>query len=692
MGANAWQFVLDGQWVGGVDSLLYPTDLAQGGYAWGVNVINRGGVIQTRPGKRLVQSFCGRLAQGHHWCRTIDDRNFELVAIDGLVYVSAFPFNNWTQLSGVAFSSTAPRIYFETALQAYTYDISNNIVLLPNPVNIVLMQDGVSTPCFWNAMDQSSGTVDDTSVPGFGVPMMKGTVMLWQDNRLWLAKDNLVFASDLLYPQSFSDETALATKSGFRFPRAVVDLKGSPVQGVLVKTDSSLHSLQSFIQDRTQWQTTQGFQNDVNLEVGQIAPLGSVLLHGMPWLFTARGLISYDRALTQNLTTVILTVDGEMQRSKDLLSPDVRPVCMGAWENVLLVSVPASSLYNRHTWVMDAGIAEKLNAQGGMCWTAIWTGTYPVQWTSPIVGGTQHCYELSYSAGFLALNQGDSPSPQPETDKPLQAYIHLWENFIPNQIDAVETDIMCAVETRAYTLSTDDYYRFVFAELMIVNLKGVVPVQVYVTGLAGNYQPLFTTTLRADVGPWGNPDSETVLYYIAKGGTTLFESYRRQVRHMRTQEFIVHQSPDGAACVEIQRQDGIDKAFQLMIQWQGRMGIRQLKFFYDRQLQSPQGQCPVDESATPHITLEATAPSVQLSYGLTGTRDTSNAVDAGTAPLVSSPSSQALTALVPQTGMPPNYQARSREIIYDAIEKSPRFVKNPFGPQKLYLARSNHHW
>jgi hypothetical protein len=51
----------------------------------------------------------------------------------------------------------------------------------------------------------------------------------------------------------------------------------------------------------------------------------------------------------------------------------------------------------------------------------------------------------------------------------------------------------------------------------------------------------------------------------------------------------------------------VDKAFQLMLQWQGRLGVRQIKFFYDRQLQSPQGACPVDETNTPHIVLEATA-------------------------------------------------------------------------------------
>ena len=608
MSAQQYQFVIDGQYVGGVDSLLYPTDLTPGCYAWGVNVINRGGVIQTRPAKRRVTSFCGHNAQGAFWVRTMDDRNYKLIAIDGKVYWAPYPFKVWTQMSGVSFLADAPRIYFCNAEQAIVYDSGNNIVLLPNPKNIVLMQDGTSTPCYWDTNDFSSGLVNLSYVTGNPAsPLPIGTAMLWQDNRLWVVVQNLVFASDLLYPQSFTENTYLAEASGFRFPRPVVNLVPSPVQGVLVATQSSLHSLQSFIQDRTTWNETPNFQADVNLEIGFVGPWGYVYLHGMLWMMTARGIISYDRALTQNLTTVILTADGEMQRSKHLMAPDVTGVALGVWENVLMVSVPASCLENRHTWIMDAGVAEKLNNQSGMCWTGIWTGTYPVQYTSPIINGTQHNYELSYSSGFLAVNQGDSPSPQPETDLPLQANIHLWENYMPNQITDVEANIHCSLETRAFLLQTDDYSRFVFAEFMIVNLKGTVPIQVYVTGLAGNYQPLFSTTLRADVGPWGNPSIETPLYYVALGQTTQFENYRRQARHMRTQEFIVHESPDAAACTEIQRLDGVDKAFQLMVQWQGRLGIRQLKFFYDRQLQSPQGVCPVDESTTPHIVLEATA-------------------------------------------------------------------------------------
>jgi hypothetical protein len=607
MGARSQQFVIDGQWTGGVDSLLYPTDLAQGTYAWAVNGINRGGVFQTRPGKRRVVSFCGQKAQGHFWCRTVDDRNYELVAVDGQVYWAPFPFKVWTQLTDVNLSPIADRVWFMNGIQAIEYDTANNIVLLPQPKNIVIIQDGVSQPCYWDTSDFSSGVINSTYVTGTPrKPMPVGTAMAWQDNRAWIAVDNLVFASDLLYPQSFQEETYLAEQTGFRFPRSVVNIRAAPVQGLLVATDSSLHTLQSFIQDRTQWQTTQGFQADVNLEIGLIAPWGWEYLHGMLWIYTARGVISYDRALTQNLTTVILTADGEMQRSKNLLAPNVTNICLGAWEDCLLVGVPASSLQNRHTWVLDAGIAQKLNNTMGMCWVGVWVGTAPVQFTSPIVEGTQHNYELSYSSGYLSLQPGESPSPMVD-NAPPQAYIHLWENFIPNQLDDTETSIAVSLETRAYTLSTDEYYRFVFAEFMLVNLKGIVPFQCYVAGLAGNYQKLFATTLRADIGPWGNPSGQAVLYYVAAGQTTEFENYRRQVRHLRTTEFVINQNPDTAACTEIDRPGGVDKAFQLMLQWQGRLGIRQLKFFYDRQMQSPLGVCPVDESDTPHIVVEATA-------------------------------------------------------------------------------------
>src|SRR5215475_13398119 len=397
MGQQNLQIMLDGQWIGGVDSLLYRTGLAQGTYAWGVNGVNRGGIFQTRPGKRRIVSFCGRKGQGTYWVRTMDDRNYKMVAIDGQIYWAPFPFakGTWQHLSGVNFDPDADWIYFQNTIQAIEYDASGNIVILPNPRNVVFMQDGSSLPCYWQLDDFSSGVVNDAYIPGNPSPkkvMPIGTAMLWQDNRLWLAAGPFVYASDILYGASFHEDTYLASQSGFRFPRKVVNLYPAPVQGVQVYTESSIHSLASYIQDRTTWaaQVNPPFQQDVNLEVGIVGPWCYGLLHGMPWLMTHRGLISYDRALTQNLTTVLLTVDGEMMRSKQLMAPDVSRCCIGVWENILMVSVPASAIQNRHTWIMDAGIAEKLNNTAGVCWTGIWVGTFPIQYTSPIVNGTQH--------------------------------------------------------------------------------------------------------------------------------------------------------------------------------------------------------------------------------------------------------------------------------------------------------------
>lgn len=48
--------------------------------------------------------------------------------------------------------------------------------------------------------------------------------------------------------------------------------------------------------------------------------------------------------------------------------------------------------------------------------------------------------------------------------------------------------------------------------------------------------------------------------------------------------------------------------------------------------------------------------------------------------------------LAPQTGMPPIYSSRSRELLYDTLMFEPHFIFNPFGPQTLAAARKEHRW
>ena len=44
------------------------------------------------------------------------------------------------------------------------------------------------------------------------------------------------------------------------------------------------------------------------------------------------------------------------------------------------------------------------------------------------------------------------------------------------------------------------------------------------------------------------------------------------------------------------------------------------------------------------------------------------------------------------TGMPPVRHSRSKELIYDSLMDRETFILNPYGPQQLNVARSNHHW
>lgn len=50
--------------------------------------------------------------------------------------------------------------------------------------------------------------------------------------------------------------------------------------------------------------------------------------------------------------------------------------------------------------------------------------------------------------------------------------------------------------------------------------------------------------------------------------------------------------------------------------------------------------------------------------------------------------------LLPQTGMPEIYAARSKELSmsYDALISEPTFKFNKFGPQQLNLCRPQAHW
>lgn len=573
-----------------------------GCYAWGVNTLNRGGIVQTRPRRRRIASFIGTYAQGTIAYRTFDQTQYQVVAIDGLIYYSQFPFNMFTVVPGITFNKFAPRIYFCVARQSVQI-VGGNIVLLPNPIDWLLMQDGVSSAAWWVPPNSTPSGFNSSNQPySVGQPTMLpiGKAMAFSGNRLWVAVDHQVFASDILNPQRFLENTYVALQSAFYFPKPVVQLFQGPLnQGLFVTTEDGLYNLQSNILNRTQWQTTPQFQTTITEEFGSPAPFSIVNQHGLPWFWSSKGFMSMDMALNTQITNVIYPRDGEMVRSKNRLSPSQQGICAGIFENVLLLAVPSMSQFNRHTWVMDGGVANKLQSSSGICWSSVWTGTFPVQFSTFKVNGVEHCLELSYSGGSLASG-GNAQG------------IHLWENFLPGiQKDDNTTPVQSSMETRMYMCPNDELNQACFVELQLANVYGNVTLNFYMAGIAGLYQLVSVAQLRADIGPFGNtsaPGGGTLFYGFTGQANTQLESFRPQTRYVRSAETVVtagslanSQNPH---MIELGTLDWIDKGFQILLTWTGNMGARAIKFFYLPRSEPSIGQLGPSEFSTPKIVLE----------------------------------------------------------------------------------------
>jgi hypothetical protein len=595
-------FVYDSAWMGGCDSLLYPTDLMQGCYAWSVNAINRGGIIQTRPRRKRLFSIPGIRAQGMVEFLTLTQTQYLVWAIDGLIYYSQYPFNVINLIPNLSFSPNAVQIYFCAQVQAAQYTPgmvgapADIIEILPTPINYLFIQDGVSSPGWWDgttayqpfAPNLSAIANATTSV---GVPI--GGPMVASGGRLWVASGRNVYASDYVIPTQFREGTYLAETSGFQFPRIVTSMLQAPQNsGTFVFTDRGIYTLQSNILNRPAWQTTPLFQNTITEEFGCVAPFSPVYQHGLPWLWTAKGLLSMDMAFQTTISNVIYTRDGEMRRSKAKLSPTVTGVCTGMFENMMLVAVPHASQYNRHTWVMDGGIAPKLNQAAGLCWTGVWTGTYPVQFATIIYSGVEHNYELSYSNGYMLAGSQLQP-------------ISIWENFLTMvQNDDGITPVRSQFETRMFRMPNDEMMQACFVEVLISNLSGIATLSFSIGGIAGLYNLLSTSTFRADVGPFFNPAMMTIYYGFPGFVDTVIESYRPQNRYARSTETIIESNPNSAHIIEVGYSDYIDKGFQILLEWSGNLAIRGVKFYYRPFSIGSIGKLPSDE-ITANIVLEA---------------------------------------------------------------------------------------
>lgn len=561
-----------GGWTGGCSSLLPPDSIAPDEYGWGINIVNRGGIIQTRPGYDCISSVAGTKIQGGVIFTPKNSRPMMLLAIDGSIYSAKFPFSSFSKVDGLQFSDAVPIITFQRCYKSTSLNPDGSLSLI-DPYAMVVIQDGVTRAGVFD------GTLASHSIEGapfYGIPI--GLWMAWTASRLWVFNKSRAKVSDLANPDTFSETTYIAERSNFELPGDVTGaVETADEKALLVFTESTTTAFKSNIRDRTQWATTPEFQKVILPSIGCVSGRSPVNQYGLTWWFSGAGFINLDAALSSQISSRLVTVDGEMMRSKRVLSPDLSGVCSSSFENFLLCSVPAGGRYNEQTWVADQSPTGQAQGQPSMSWVGVWTGTRPVVWMRTKFAGRDRIYFVSHD---ITAKDGTN--------------IHVWEAFKGDRKDNGGR-ISCQMETGMLTLS--ELQRFRYAEINLCEILGDVELKVFVGGVRGKWHQIKDTTFQAEVGSIGSSIQKTITK------ESILQAFKTQSRQIKTEEF----SSQGRGCSGVESKDtpGLDKGFQLLLEWRGRMGVKSVKFILQPDPSGDTGECKAGEAGSHNIMTES---------------------------------------------------------------------------------------
>lgn len=566
----------DGIFIGGQNSDLNPIFLQPTQYFRGMNVVNRGGRVQCRPGYRCLAAWPEGVLQGFTFFRPRIGESVLVFAVAGRIYTSLYPFTEFRQLEDLQFSDVAPQIFFAQGTQALQENEDGSVSLI-DPRNILVIQDGGFT---------SAATFDGTTAQhsrGTGsIPI--GGPMAWSGDRLWVARGNEVFASDLADPTRFTETSYITTAASFLFRSEVTALfplpSGANVAQLLVFTRDNTSMLQSGIRQRSQWIAIPDFQREVLPNIGCVAERSVVAHGGFLWWFSRYGLVSFDSASQAFVTSAIPYLDQQMSASKTFLSPDLSSIASCVHENYLLISTPYSSAFNEHTWVLDSSPI----ATGGApaAWNSVWTGTRPAQWFTGIVMGRERVFYIS-----------------PDVD----GVNRLWEAFTPDRLDN-GCPITWWAELRAVSGGSPIKYKeFRYADVNLSELRGEVDIAVFWAGAnRGKYKRILTRKILASRGMLTRDRQLTI-------DTRIF-ALKSQSRALRTAE-ARSQSPeeDLSSCgIEAPFQEFKDDAIQLLIVGSGPCGVSStLLYFSDPDKLDDAGKCEEDETEQSYVRFDGAA-------------------------------------------------------------------------------------
>lgn len=553
----------------GMNSLFHPAQLDAGFYATGMNVLNRGGIVQCRPGYECLFAMPTGKLQAVILFRPKQSPEQIVFVVDGFVYVSDLPFKSFRLLTNVLLSDTTDRVHWAMTEKSVDQNEDGSLEVV-TPRSILILQDGVSPPVFFDGAE--SGHLRNTN-PLVNTLTPIGGPMAWVGDRLWVARGSKVFASDVGDPFSFTEDTYLGGNPFFIMSEEVTAMAITPslqFQQLVVFTENTTNLLQANIRDRAAWPTTPDFQRVLLPNIGCRAPKSVRAHYGLLWWFSNFGLTSLDIASLSQQTSKLPYADNEMSVSKGKMRGDLSGIVTASYENYFLVSVPYGDKYNRHTWVLDNSIGDTLLGQAPVAWNTYWTGTRPVEWACGEVLGIERAFYGS--TDYDGVNR-------------------LWEAFKPQRRDH-DCPITWFVETRGYyaRLPLQDK-QFRYADVFLTELEDTVDVGVFWAGAdRGAYKKIQTKRIQAMRGSLRYDRQLT-------SGTDCIFSLKKQSRRIRTQDIWELPEVVRSSCgVEYDRIEAIDSAFQLLIVGSGAGAVSGIRMFFDLVNDDLSGTCEADEA------------------------------------------------------------------------------------------------
>ena len=531
----------DRDWLfpGGSNSFGDPRQSA-GTYVRGWNVVCRGGVVQTRPGTRVVAALPPGRPQALVEFSPLRGHKQLVAVIEGRVYVLEHPFTRWRLLPNIQLSARAEVVYHARCVQTTEQLADGSVGFLASPRRVLVLQDGLSPAAWYDGYDHGN----DRSVDG--IPM--GTRMAWVENRLWVARGNQVYASDFANPRSFVERYYLGEADSLIYPDDIMALAATYNAGrgemqLVVWTRVETYLVSASI-PRTSWPTTANFSRRL-FGLGCISQRSVIEHEGKLWWMTADGMTSLDETAQSQITAATPVIDRAMSWSRESMDTrDNRAAGVSA-HGYVLMSVGYADQSNTHTWCLDTAVTHPPTT----AWASVWTGFAPVEWAVIGDDGAQRVFAL------CTKDSGENL---------------LLEAFTGSQRDSGQS-IECAVELRTYVGPTPQAKWFQFADLQLSDISGEVESAVSWRGLSrGRYRRCFRSIAKAARGCF-DPSFE------AHDDATI-EAFGRQTRRYSTEE--PAEIPATALDDESARRGDIDVGFSFLVQWCGVAALREFGVVY----------------------------------------------------------------------------------------------------------------